>query len=77
MDLSRSPTAYVAENNLVGAPVEGEALGPAKVGPPSSGNVRGGKSSEDLDGGTPVSGRGREWEGLINRKPGKGITFEM
>lgn len=33
----RAPTAYVAENSLVGAPVEGEALGPDKVGPSSAG----------------------------------------
>ncbi len=28
-----APTAYVAESGLVGAPMEGEALGDAKVGP--------------------------------------------
>jgi len=41
MDWPMAPTAYVAENSLVGAPVEGEALGPAKVGPPVQVNVRG------------------------------------
>jgi len=33
MDGPWAPTAYAVENSLVGAPVEGEALGPAKVGP--------------------------------------------
>jgi len=29
-----APTAYVAENSLVGAPVEGKALGLSMVGAP-------------------------------------------
>jgi len=41
MDWPRVPTAYVAENSLVGAPMEGEALSPAKVGPPVKGNMGG------------------------------------
>jgi len=36
-----APTAYVPENSLVGAPGEGEVLGPAKVGPPVQGNMEG------------------------------------
>jgi len=39
MNWPRAPTAYVAENSLVGATVEGEALGPAKVGLPVQGNM--------------------------------------
>jgi len=61
--------------SLVGAPVEGEALGPAKVEPPAQGNVgrvvSGGRWGEH-----PYRGEGGD-RGLMDRKPGKGITFEM
>jgi len=36
-------TAYVAENSIVGAPMDGEALGPAKVGSPVQQNMGGNK----------------------------------
>jgi len=58
--------------------VEGEVLGPAKVGLPSVG--------ECLVGAGKGSGWGREhayrrrggWDrGFMSRKQGKGITFEM
>jgi len=39
MDLPRAPTAYVAENSLVGAPVEGKTLDLAKVGLPVQENM--------------------------------------
>jgi len=58
----------VAMNILVRAPVEGEALGPAKTEPPV--NV--------IVGGRAVMGGG--WggvRGMLFRKPGKGITIEM
>jgi len=42
MDRPRAPTAYVAEDSLVGAPGEGKALGPAKVGPPPRAGEYGG-----------------------------------
>jgi len=34
MDRPMAPTAYVAEDSLIGAPMEGKALGPATVGLP-------------------------------------------
>jgi len=34
MDWPWAPTSYVAVNSFVGAPVEEEALGPDKAGPP-------------------------------------------
>jgi len=65
-------------NSLVRAPVEGEALGPAKAGHPVNGIV----------GGRAVMGRG--WGGehpyrrggggfreMLAWKSGKGISFEM
>jgi len=72
----RAPTAYVAENSLVGAPGEGEALGPAKVEPPVQGNM--GLAIRGMYRGNThmVEGEGREW-GLMDRKLGGGITFEM
>jgi len=57
MDWPRAPTAYVAENSPVGAPAEGEALGPVEVGPPVQGNVWG--CSKEVDKG----GNTRMWEG--------------
>jgi len=65
-----APAPYVAGNSLVGAPEEGEALGHEKVGPLVQGNVGEGGTVKEVDGGTAVWGRG-------DRKPGKGITFEM
>jgi len=77
MDRPRAPTAQVAENSLVGAPVEWEGLGPAKVGPPVQRNNGRGMIRE-VDGGEehPYRGGGGD-RGLMDRKPGKGITFEM
>jgi len=40
---------YVAKNSLVGAPVEGKALGLAKVGTPVQGNMGKG-NKEDIEG---------------------------
>jgi len=77
MDWPRAPTAYVAENSLVGAPVEKKALGLAKVGTPVQGNMGEGNKRDIYRGNNPMGeGEGREW-GLIDRKPGRGITFEM
>jgi len=41
-------------NSLVGAPVDREALGPAKVGPPVQGNIEGNKG--DVWGEYPYGG---------------------
>jgi len=61
-------------NSLVRAAVEGEALGPAKAGPPVNGIVRGRAVMGGRMGrGTPIE-KGR---GTLARKPGKGITIEM
>jgi len=62
-------------NSLVRAPVEGEALGPAKTEP----------QVNLIVGGTVVMGGGRggeahiegEGEGMLARKPGRGITIEI
>jgi len=55
--------------------VEVEALGPAKVGPPVQGNM--GAVTGMYWGNTPMGeGEGRVW-GLMDRKRGRGITFEM
>lgn len=35
-----APAVYVTEDGLVGHQMEGEALGPVKVGPPSGGGVK-------------------------------------
>jgi len=35
-----------------------------------------GGAIKGMDGGIPLWGRGRGWGGM-DRKPGKGITFEM
>jgi len=74
MDWPRAPTAYVAENSLVGTPVEGEALGPAKFGPPSAVEYGGGSKGDGW--GDTCMGEGERW-GIMDRKPGKGITFEI
>jgi len=39
MDWPRSPSAFVAEDSLIGESGEGEALGPAKVESPVQGNM--------------------------------------
>jgi len=54
-------------NSLVRAPVEGEALGPAKTEPPVNG-VGWGREHPYRSGGV---------KGMLAWKPGKGITFEM
>jgi len=55
--------------------VEGEALGPAEVGPPVQGIVwTGGEEGMDGEGNTLIEGEG---QGLMDRKPGKGMTFDM
>jgi len=61
-------------NSLVRAPVEGEALGPAKTETPVN-VIVGGRVV--MGRGTPVKkGRGKV-RGMLARKPGKGITIEM
>jgi len=69
--LTRGPTAYVAENSLVGASVEGEALGPAKVGPPVQGNMEEGNKG-DIWGKYPYGGGGGEGMGAYGQETGKG-----
>jgi len=63
-------------NRLVGAPVEGEALGLAKVGHPVYGIIEG-----VIGGGCGGEHPYRRGEGgarwLMDRNPGKGITIEM
>jgi len=55
--------------------VEGEALGPAKVGPQCRG-IWGGAVRGMYERNTHMGeGEGRGW-GLMDRKPGKGIKFE-
>jgi len=61
-------------------PMAGEALGPAKGGPSSVVECQGGEAGREVGwgGAHPYRRRGWEWDmGLIERKPGKGITFEM
>jgi len=70
MDWPRAPTAYVAENSLVGAPVEGEALGPAKVGPLVQGNMGVG-NKEDGWGEYLYGGGGGEGMGAYGQETGK------
>jgi len=57
------------------APVEGEALGPAKGGLPVQRNVGGGYK------GWLIGEKSLWWREngrvIMDRKPGKGITFEM
>jgi len=65
-------------NSLVRAPVEGEALGPAKTELPvnmivgSRAVMGGGWGGEH-----PDRRGGGEVRGMLARKPGKGITIEM
>jgi len=65
-------------NSLVRAPVEGEALDPAKTEPPVNMIVRGrGVMGAGWGGEHPHrSGRGGV-RGMFAWKPGKGITIEM
>jgi len=59
----------IALNSLVGAPVKGEALGPAKVGPPVQGNMGG--PVRGMDGGEYLYG-GWGWDGgLWTGNPGR------
>jgi len=65
-------------NILVRAPVEGEALGPAKAGPPVNVNVGGRVAMGGGWGGEHPKRRGGGGiRGMMAWKPGKGITFEM
>jgi len=59
----------------LGEPGKGEALSPAKVGPPVQGNM-GGRKGDGWGNTCMGEGGGREW-GLMYRKPGRGIMFEM
>jgi len=64
-------------NNLVRAPVEGEALGPAKSEPPVNvivgGRVVMGGGWEEH----PYRRGGRGVRGMLAQKPGRGITIKM
>jgi len=64
-------------NSLVRAPVEGEALGPAKAGPPVNVIVGGVVMGGGLGGEQPYRRGGGGVRGMLAWKPGKGITFEM
>jgi len=62
----------------------GEVLGPAKAGSPSVGkcqgrNVRGMSEGGGWEQGTPSYKKGYRgcYRGLMDGKPGRGITFEM
>jgi len=65
-------------NSLVRAPVEGEALGPAKTEPPVN-VIVGGRAA--MGGGWGGEHRyrrgGGRVRGMLTHKPGKGITIEM
>jgi len=65
-------------NSLERAPVEGEALGPAKTEPPVNVIVVG---REVMGGGWerehPYRRGGGEVRGMLAWKPGKGITIKM
>jgi len=73
--LTHGSNCMCSRESLVGAPVEGEALGSAEIGPPVQGNVGVGVVRGSM-GGTLAWGRVRRWE-LMDRKLRKGITFEM
>jgi len=65
-------------NILVRAPVEGESLGPAKTESPVNVIVGGRAAMGGGWGGEHPSRRGGGGaRGMLARKPGKGITFEM
>jgi len=60
--------------------VRGEALGPTKAGPSNVGECWGKWRKEWVIGwgNTLIEEGGGGWDrGFMNRKPGKGITFEM
>jgi len=65
-------------NSLVRAPVEGEALGPAKNEPPSERSCWGeGGNGGRMGRGTSIE---KGWErdgGMLAWKPGKGIRSEL
>jgi len=65
-------------NSLVRAPVEGEALGPAKTEPPVN-VIVGGRAvmGGGWRGEHPHRRGGRGVRGMLARKPGEGITIEM
>jgi len=63
-------------NSLVRAPVEGEALGPAKTEPPMNEIVEGEGGNGGRMGRGTKKGRGRGW-GMLARKLGRGRTIEM
>jgi len=65
-------------NSLVRAPVEGEALGPAKTEPPVNGIVAGRVVMGGGWGGEhPYRMRGGGVRGMFAWKPGKVITIEI
>jgi len=72
MDWPWTPTAYKAMNSLVRAPVEGEALSPAKTEPPVN-MIVGGTAvmGEDGEGNTHREGE-REGLGDVGLETGKG-----
>jgi len=65
-------------SSLVRAPVEGEALGPAKTEPPAN-VIVGGRTvmGGGWGGEHPYRRGGGGIRGMLARKPGKGITLEM
>jgi len=64
-------------NSLVKAPVEGEALDPAKTEPPVNVIVGERAVMGGGWGGEHLYRRGGGVRGMLAWKPGKGITFEM
>jgi len=64
-------------NILVRAPVEGEALGPAKTEPPVNVIVRRRVVMGGGWGGEHPYRRGGGARGMSARKPGRGITIKM
>jgi len=57
--------------------MEGEALGSAKVGPPSVGIVKGVGKGDGWGEEHPFRRRGRGWDrGLMSGKPGKEINLK-
>jgi len=65
-------------NSLVRAPVEGEALGPAKTEPPSECDCWGkGGNGGRIGRGSPYRRGGGGVRGMLARKQGRGITIKM
>jgi len=65
-------------NSLVRAPVEGEAIDPAKSEPPVNVIVWGRAVMEEGWGGEAhIEGEGEGLGGMLARKPGEVITIEM